>query len=153
MAQTHCGFIDDPVAGISGSTLLWTYGPTLQVDIGFDSLFQPASRKPPTPGITGIHALVDTGASECCIDSVLAAQLNLPIVDRRHISGVHGSDEVNIHLAQIHVPTLGYTMYGRFAGVHLVAGGQIHQALMGRTFLAHFKMSYDGQTGQVVIST
>src|SRR5262245_27820099 len=37
------------------------------------------------------RSLVDTGAMESCIDSGLAMRLNLPIVDRRKISGVHGA--------------------------------------------------------------
>jgi hypothetical protein len=155
MPQTHCGFVDDPTAGVSGAALLVVYGPTIQVDIGFDPLFQPNSTAPvppPTPAITGQHALVDSGASECCIDSLLAVQLNLPVVDRRPVSGIHGSEEVNIHMAQIHVPSLSHTVYGRFAGVHLAAGGQVHRAILGRTFLQHFKMVYDGTTGQVEIS-
>jgi hypothetical protein len=40
-----------------------------------------------------------------------------------------------------------------FAGVHLVTGGQIHWALIGRTFLQHYTMVYEGRTGTVTIST
>ncbi|HKV43592.1 MAG TPA: retroviral-like aspartic protease family protein [bacterium] len=106
----------------------------------------------PVPGLRDVQALVDTGASECCIDSLLATQLNLPVVDRRKVSGAHGAQEVNMHLAQVHVPTLSFTMYGVFAGVHLAAGGQVHRALIGRTFLRHFTMSYEGRTGTVTLS-
>lgn len=102
--------------------------------------------------MTGINALVDTGAMESCIDSLLAAQLGLPIVDRRKVSGVHGSQEVNVHLAQVHVPSLKVTIYGAFAGVHLAAGGQAHNALIGRTFLRNFTMVYEGRTGTVTLS-
>lgn len=58
----------------------------------------------------------------------------------------------DFYLAQIYITTLGVTVYGRFAGVHLVAGGQPHVALLGRTFLQHFTMTYEGRTGQVTIS-
>jgi predicted aspartyl protease len=87
------------------------------VDIGFDPAFKHTEPRQPTPGITGIHALVDTGATESCIDSTLASQLNLPIVDKRIVSGVHGPQEVNMHLAQVRVPSLNHTIYGAFAGV------------------------------------
>jgi predicted aspartyl protease len=100
-----------------------------------------------------VRALVDTGAGESCIDSALAAQLNLPIVDRRLISGAGGTHEVNMHLAQVAVPSLGVTIYGAFAGVHLAAGGQTHFALIGRTFLQNFTMLYEGKTGTVVLSS
>jgi predicted aspartyl protease len=158
MPQAKCGFDDIP-SGASGTLLLMSYGPTLLVNIGFDPNFQaptgvtgPAAVTIPVPGITNISALVDTGAGECCIDSLLAAQLNLPIIDRRAISGVHGQQEVNMHLAQVHVPSLNFIIYGAFAGVHLVAGGQIHRALLGRTFLKNYTMVYEGRTGAVTIS-
>jgi hypothetical protein len=128
----------------------------LLVDIGFDPDFKmedgPLAARP-KPGVTAIRALVDTGAAESCIDSALAAELNLPIVDRRTVAGVHGSQEVNMHLAQVRVPALNMTIYGAFAGVHLAAGGQFHQALIGRTFLINFTMIYEGTTGTVTISS
>ncbi len=44
-------------------------------------------------------------------------------------------------------------MYGLFAGVHLVAGGQSHKALIGRTFLRSFTMIYNGRTGAVTLDS
>lgn len=126
---------------------------TLLVDIGFDATFKAGLGVVPTPGMTGVQALVDTGAGESCIDSALAAQLNLPIVDKRIVSGVHGSQEVNVHLAQVRVPALDMIILGAFAGVHLAAGGQPHRALIGRTFLRRFTMVYEGHTGTVTISS
>lgn len=151
MLETLCGFNDIP-GGASGQVLLTAWGPTLRVDIGFDPNFSAAIPSRPAAGITDVDALVDTGAGESCIDNVLAGQLNLPIVDRRPIAGVHGSHMVNMYLAQIHVSTLGFTIHGAFAGVDLAAGGQIHKSLIGRTFLQNFTMVYEGLTGTVRIS-
>lgn len=150
MPETKCGFESVP-GGASGADLLVAYGPTLLVDIGFDPAYKQVGV--PVPGLRGIGALVDTGAGESCIDSLLAAQLNLPIVDRRTVAGVHGSQEVNMHLAQVHVPSLNFTVYGAFAGVALAAGGQFHKALIGRTFLQHYTMVYEGRTGAVKLSS
>jgi hypothetical protein len=152
MPMIRCGFDDTP-NGPSGQQHLVTWGPTLLVDIGFDPNFRAGVLNVPVPGVRGLHALVDTGATESCIDSLLAAQLNLPIVDRRPIGGVHGSQEVNMHLAQVHIPALPFTIYGAFAGVHLRAGGQAHSALIGRTFLQSFTLTYNGRTGTVIISS
>jgi predicted aspartyl protease len=151
MPSTLCGFNDVP-GGASGRDFLISHGPTLMVNIGFDPNFTnpPAI---PIAGITDIRALVDTGAGESCIDSVLASQLNLPIVDRRRIAGAGGIQEVNMHLTQVHVPSLNFTIYGAFAGVHLAAGGQFHRALIGRTFLQHYTMTYEGRTGTVTLSS
>jgi hypothetical protein len=52
----------------------------------------------------------------------------------------------------MHIPALSFTMWGEFAGVHLAAGGQRHQALVGWTFLQRFTMAYDGRTGEVTIA-
>lgn len=150
MAQTSCGFNDGQ--GISGSNLLAFLGPTLIVDIGFDPNFKVNNTNTPIPGIKGVHALVDTGAAVSCIDNLLAAELKLPIIDRKPISGSSGSHLTNMYLAQIHVPSLNFNIYGAFAGVDLKAGGQMHSALIGRTFLQNFKMIYDGPTGNVTLS-
>jgi hypothetical protein len=149
--KTKCGFNTHPSGTPSGQDLLVMLGPTLRVDIGFDATYA----GPPTipvPGITDVHALVDSGATECCIDALLAAQLNLPIVDRRKVAGIGGEHEVNVYLAQVTVPSLTFTIYGAFSGVDLAAGGQPHKALIGRTFLQSFKMVYDGRTGDVTIT-
>lgn len=154
MAETSCGF-SDIAGGASGSALLQFHGPTILVDIGFDPAFRAAVPivKRPAAGMTGIRALVDTGAAESCIDSALAAQLNLPVIDQKFVSGVHGSQKVNIHLAQVYVPSLSYVLHGAFAGVHLAAGGQLHGALIGRTFLRHYTLVYEGRTGAVRLSS
>lgn len=150
MPEAKCGF-DDVVGGASGSVLLAQYGPTLFVDVGFDPNYQgpPAI---PQPGLTNLRALVDTGAGECCIDALLAAQLNLPKVDRRIVAGVHGAHEVDMVLAQVNVPALAFTMYGQFAAVDLAAGGQWHRVLIGRSFLKSFTMTYEGLTGTVKLA-
>ena len=151
MPSADCGFINVP-GGAPGSVLLCAYGPTMLVNIGFDPSFRAGQTALPVAGIIGIRALVDTGAGESCIDSLLASQLNLPIIDRRTIAGVGGAQQVNIHLAQLHIPSLSWTIYGSFAGVHLSAGGQPHQALLGRTFLQHHTLIYTGTSGTVTIS-
>jgi len=134
VTQTKCGF-DNLPNGRAGADLLVTLEPTLFVDIGFDPIWKPIVGTTPKPGITAVEALVDTGASESCIDSLLASQLGLPAIDRRPIAGIGGQHIATIYIAQIRVPTLDFIQYGRFAGVDLAAGGQVHKALIGRTFL------------------
>lgn len=137
---------------MSGQHMLVTQGPTLVVDIGFDPAFTAMSAGVPNLAQRGVPALVDTGAHASFIDNDLAMALNLPIVDKQKVSGSGGRHEVNVYLAHIHVPSLVVTQLGRFGGVHLAAGGQRHSALIGRTFLMHFKMIYDGHTGQVELT-
>ena len=141
--------------GRSGRDGLVGIGPTLIVQIGFDPTYDPAAvpLKEPILPSDQIWALVDTGAMESCIDSDLAMRLNLPIIDRRPLSGAHGAKEVNVHLAHILIPSLHFTLYGPFCAVDLAAGGQSHLALIGRTFLQNFTMVYEGRTGKVTLSS
>ena len=143
MPTADCGF-DDPNA-------LMLHGPTLYVMIGFDDGFRVGMSDRPDLPTNQLPALVDTGAYESCIDSALAMTLDLPIVDRRLVAGISGPDEVNVHLAQIHIPNLNVNILGPLVGVHLTAGGQPHYALIGRTFLRNFEMTYDGKSGAVTI--
>lgn len=150
MVTTKCGFDTGP--GGTGAALLTQFGPTIWVDIGFDENYTTEKGLTRELDVRNIHALVDTGASINCIDNGLAIQLKLPIFDRQKIGGVGGLHEVNMYLAQVHVPALNSIIYGGFAGVDLVASGQMHSALIGRTFLAHFTMVYEGRTGTVTLS-
>ena len=135
MAQTQCGFLDG--AGVTARELLVSLGPTLKVDIGFDPSYDGRSpRKPPTLPMQNVWALIDTGATHCCIDGDLAMQLNLPVIDQR----------------TIHTPNLSFTFYGSFAGVNLSAGGSRHVVLIGRSYLQHFTLAYDGPTGAVALA-
>ena len=122
--------------------LLVEHGPTLRVDIG--NVFGELAEEQ-------ILALVDTGARGNCIDSDLAGRLSLPVVDRGDVSGVHGSGEMNVYLAQMTIPALGFTFRGRFVGAHLAAGGLEYAALIGRNSLRSFTMTYSGDTGSVAI--
>lgn len=141
MPTVSCEFKGSPE--MLGSRALVRFGPTLRVQIGFDTDFQPDEG--------GHFALVDTGALDSCIDSSLAMELKLPIIGRQRVAGVHGPDDLNMHLARIHVPDLQETLYGMFAGVHLAAGGQPHAALLGRSFLQNYTMTYDGRNGLVTL--
>ena len=146
MTSVECWFEGDP-------GMLEQYGPTISVQIGLDNNFHPSKAHAPNLPAAPVPALVDTGAYRSCIDSVLAKKLDLPVVNRRTVGGVHGAQPVNVYFAQIYIPDLDFLMSGQFIGVHLLAGGQPHVALLGRDFLRNCTMTYDGQTGAVRITT
>ena len=126
-------------------------GPTIHVQISLDNIFDPSKERATNLPATSVPALVDTGANRSCIDSALAEKLKLWVVNRQPVGGVHGEQPANIHLAQIYIPDLDFSMSGLFAGVHLEAGGLPH-ALLGRDFLRNFTMTYEGRTGTVSIT-
>jgi predicted aspartyl protease len=145
MKTIECGY-----SGQLAVSQLTTFGPTVLVDIGFDPAWQAGAI--PTPGNRDVPALIDTGAQECFVDCDLANLLNLPMVDRREVAGSQGKHEVDVYLAQLHVRDLFFTMYGLFAGAYLHQGGMPYEALIGRTFLEHFSLVYDGRTGRVTLT-
>ena len=149
MPITSCGFRDTPDA--SGDQLLVQYGPTVPVLVGFDPLFRAGTGMAPTLPSGRIPAVVDTGATISCIDTGRVETLNLPFVGMRDFGGIAGSSRRSMHLAQVTIPDLGLYIYGEFAAVDLIAGGQPHEVLLGRSFLRGFRMIYDGRTGEVII--
>jgi predicted aspartyl protease len=126
------------------------YGACLSVNLGFDPSWNPERKAPPLAGISDLEALIDTGAEESCIDSALAAQLNLPLIDKRPIVGV-GQMDADVHLAQVFIRAMKYTIRGHFAAVPLQENGHRQRVLLGRTFLRDCLLVYDGRSAKVTI--
>ena len=137
---------------LNGADRLEDLGPILHVQIGLDPAYTLEQSPRPSLPIEPLPALIDTGASESGIDSGLAVRLQLPVVERSAVAGIHGSFELNYYLAQIYVPSLDFTIHGKLAGVNLAASGLPYSALIGRDFLRNFTMTYNGRTGQVTLN-
>ncbi|MYC30261.1 MAG: hypothetical protein F4X65_09250 [Chloroflexi bacterium] len=149
MPELECGFTD--LEGASGSRRLAQVGPTLLVQVNHDpEQWFGMPVQPALPTAT-VSALIDTGTSDSSVDAMLAEELQLPLIVQRTVSGVGGETSVNVYWAQLRVPALQIQFAGLLAGVHLNAGGQPHRALIGRDFLQHFTMIYEGRSGSVKI--
>lgn len=149
MPSIQAGF-KSGAGGESPADLLVRLGPTVLVDIGLRSR-APAGQPPDLPA-KHIKALIDTGAGGDCIDDALARRLKLPIHDEGEISGVGGRHRAFIYTARIYVPKLGRLLFQPFTGVKLQEGEQWHRVILGRTFLRHYRLAYDGASGQVQLS-
>ena len=150
MPTVNCGFSDRP--GRTGQQALASEGPTLLVEIGFDPDFEDSDKDRPDISDDLLPALVDTGALESCLDTDFARELGIPVVEKGRIAGVGGVSDADIYMAQIYVPALDTTIYGRMAGARLRAGGQPYYALIGRAFLQNYTLLYQGRTGYVTLS-
>lgn len=150
MPRESVGFLPSR-DGQSGADWLVEIGPTVHVDIGRRSRSAPG--QPPDLDGKRIKALIDTGAGGDCIDETLATQLGLPITDSGMIGGVGGRHQASIYTARLYVPALKRLLFQRFTGVRLAEGAQPHRVLLGRTFLRHYRMTYDGPSGAVELST
>lgn len=139
---------------MSDRSLLLQYGPTISVSVShYRSDTDAAAGAQPQKEPVSTHALVDTGATQSCIDIGLAQELELPIIDTVEISGSDGAKTHPVYLAAVSIPSLEFYQYGPFAGVALADGGQQHRALLGRTFLERAIMIYDGIRGQVTLAS
>ncbi len=148
---TSCGYDAAGQHPHPPQDMLVLQGPELIVDIGFDPNWNGAG-KPANLGAPGLPALVDTGAVQSFIDNDLAIRLQLPAVNQKTVSGSNGKHTVTFYLAHLYIPSFDITQSGEFGGVHLIAGGQRHSALIGRTLLRYFRLSYDGLTGTVELT-
>ncbi len=128
-------------------------GPCVQVTIGLaDVVAQQILQqgKPlPTP-ITGF-AMIDTGASSTCIDDAIAQQLGLPAIDVVQMtSASHANIEQNVY------PTKITLMNGITLDVPRAMGATLQPqniiALIGRDFLQHCTLFYNGITGEITLS-
>jgi hypothetical protein len=81
-----------------------------------------------------------------CIDEALAQQLQLPLIDQRPAGGVHSPGLLNVYLGFLSAPLLGLVQVGEFIAARMT--GQVHRALIGRTFLRDVLLVYDGRLSQ-----
>ncbi|HTH97025.1 MAG TPA: aspartyl protease family protein [Stellaceae bacterium] len=141
----------DATADFSSAERMVLIGPKVLVDIGLDPQYRRGQNRPPNLVRRNLTALIDTGAMESCIDSQLAAELGLPIIDKTTVVGVHGPKSVNLHLGHIYIPQLSFPIAGELAGVDLRSMGYGFDALIGRESLSALKMTYDGPSGTVTL--
>ncbi len=129
-------------------------GPVVQVSVTVaqkisEQLIQQSIEVPePVSG----WALIDTGASNTCIDNTIATNLHLPVIDQvKMASATHNGTLSNV-----------YPVFMRFIGVPIevnaerVIGAELGNQgliiLLGRDLLQNFTMFYNGITGQITIS-
>lgn len=146
MPIADAAFVDSD--GRPDHAALIGFGPSLEVVVS--PFVDPP--QPPTEGHT-THALVDTGATQSCIDIQVAESLGLPVVDYVMIAGASGASRHPLFAARVTIPSLEILQFGAFAGVDLAAGEQPHRVLLGRTFLQGTVMIYDGGRAQVTIAS
>lgn len=129
-------------------------GPVVQVVFGVAQALatQLTQHGHTLPNPTAGFALVDTGASVTCIDDALAQSMALPVVDVvQMISASHASTPANVYPVQMQiVGTPIRVEIPRAMGANLQQQNLV--ALIGRDFLQHCALFYNGLTGQITLS-
>jgi predicted aspartyl protease len=97
-----------------------------------------------------VWRLIDTGASNTCIDDALARELGLPVVDVGSLSpATHAEQQCNVYPVEITLPTVVLNS-PRTLGASLAPQGLI--ALIGREVLQSCLFFYNGPVGQITLS-
>lgn len=94
--------------------------------------------RPGDPAVVLLPALVDTGADMSVVPESVAAQLQLPAVDRVRVRSLDGQVQAIVYAADIQVA-------GTRTLMPLVGLGE--QALVGRDLLNRWVLTLDGRRG------
>jgi hypothetical protein len=135
------------------SVALAMHGPRVQITLGLAQVMieQLAQQGQPTPVPISGWALIDSGASHTCIDDAAARTLGLPAIDRvRMASASHDRHEASRYPANITLPATGVALDTIAIGAALQVQGIL--ALIGRDFLQHCTLFYNGIYGQITLS-
>lgn len=145
---------DGRTVTLSPQASLVQRGPCVQVSLGIAQTFaaQLAEQGIALPAPVTGYALIDTGASNTCVDEDIAQQLGLPVVDVVHIaSASHALSEQNVYPLNIEFVGFPATVDAPHAiGAPLASQGLV--ALIGRDLLQRFTLFYNGLTGQITLS-
>jgi predicted aspartyl protease len=139
---------------IPSGLVLQQHGPVVQVVVGIAQIFaDPLLQQGITlPAPLSGNGLLDTGASTTCIDDEIARQMGLPAIDVVTMaSASHSSIQQNVYSIQMQIvgsPIM--VQVPRAIGASLRTQGII--ALIGRDYLQHCTLHYNGLTGAITLS-
>ena len=137
------------IVPVSPNSILQGRGPVIQVTVALAASFaqglQQIGQTVPAP-ISG-WALVDTGASDTCIDADGAQQMGLPAIDVVTMaSASHVATPQNVYPIRIEFAGVPIVVDApRAIGANLASQGLL--LLMGRDLLQHCTFTYNGLAG------
>lgn len=102
-------------------------------------------------GPIDVPGLLDTGASDVCIDYRIAIALGLTLINQTNVGVVGGSTLASIYLGRLIVPSVGFD---RVMPLYALKVRQpTHQVLLGRSFLQNYIVTFDGPAGMLHFDT
>jgi len=126
-------------------------GPIVQVTVSIEQNAAKAllNQGKTVPSKAGL-ALIDTGASNTCIDEQAAQELGLPVIDVGSMqSATHDKHPCNVYPVQIVTPVVTLNS-ARTLGANLAAQGLL--ILIGRDVLSQCTFFYNGPVGEFTLS-
>lgn len=143
---------DGKTISVSPVVALQVRGPVAQVSVTIEQNAGKAlaSLGKPIPTPQSGFALIDTGASNTCIDEQAAQKLGLPVIDVRFVqSATHEKVGCNIYPVLITTPIMSFNL-PKALGAALAAQGLL--VLIGRDVLQSCNFFYNGVAGQFTLS-
>ena len=143
---------DGKVVDVAPPVALQMRGPVLQVTVTVEQNVGKGlvSRGKPLPAPKAGWALIDTGASNTCIDEQAAQEMGLPIIDVGAMqSATHEKVACNIYPVLIQTPIVDLNSI-RTIGAALAGQGLL--ILIGRDVLQRCNLFYNGLAGQFTLS-
>jgi predicted aspartyl protease len=142
---------DGKLGQVAPNTALQVRGPVLEVTVTIEQNAAKAllSLGKTAPTRNGL-ALIDTGASNTCIDEQSAQEMGLPVIDVGNMqSASHECHPCNIYPVQIITPVVTLNSQ-RTLGASLASQGLL--VLLGRDVLQACNLFYNGPVGQFTLS-
>ncbi len=104
-----------------------------------------------SPDVVETRGLIDTGASDICIDYRLAIHLGLREINQATVGVVGGTTMAKIYLGRLIVPEVGFD---RVCPLYaLKVSHPTHDVLLGRSFLENYIVTFDGPAGTFAFAT
>lgn len=122
---------------------LQNYGPRLEIEVGLPIVG--TSRK--SHVTSKMPGLIDTGAARTVLSPEAVAKLSLPLVDRRIVTRVGGTNEVGVHVASVRFPNSKLATIEVMQVLCCALPEQPVQCLIGRDILSRWLFTYDGKLG------
>jgi predicted aspartyl protease len=113
-----------------------------------DVVIRPPSGLPRATGLPDkidARGLIDTGASEVCIDYRIAEELALRVIDQKEVGIVGATVLATIYLGVLEIPELNFSEPMRLYS--LKVRRPTHDVLIGRSILRGFIVTFDGPNG------
>jgi len=141
---------DGKTVNIHPAIALQQRGPVLQVTVTIEQNAAKAlaGQGKAVPNRQGL-ALIDTGASNTCIDEQAAKDLGLPVIDIGSMHSATHKVPCNIYPVQIVAPIVTLNS-PRTMGAALAVQGLL--VIIGRDVLARCNLFYNGPFGQFTLS-
>jgi len=111
----------------------------------------PVGASSPAPARTlATRGLIDTGASDVCIDYRLAMELGLKVINQTTVGVVGGIAMANVYLGRLSLPEIGFDEVMPLYA--LKVRQPTHAVLLGRSFLQNYIVTFDGPAGHFTVA-